>query len=362
MAFIISPNMNLVIPGVGTEAGPTYALDVNTSLTSIDQHDHSPGKGVQITPAGININTNLSFNNHFLTQAAGITLLSQSTTPALNTVYELANDLYFVDGLGNNIRITNAGGVAGTPGSISNLTPPASANYVAFSSTFVWQSDVNVAANMDFGAAIMRNLSPNSTFALTLQPPALSSNYTLTLPYLPAAQSIMTLDNAGNITAPWTVDNSTIKIVANKLVAQSSAVSPNREHNWELNGPYPLLSYPLINIDAIFLAPANIVITSVWIYNGTPGTSGTTEYDLLYILGPGLPGTSILSTTGKIASTAISGVWTDSGSIIGPLTGVTKPVLGITAIPAGSAIIFTLLTSQAGTATDARIRIYYSLA
>lgn len=202
MSSTLSPNMNLIIPGVGSEAGPTYAFDVNASLTIIDQHTHTNGSGVPITTAAININAALTFANNFATNVAGVTLYAQGSAPANNTVYESGNDLYFVDGLGNNVRITQSGGVAGSPGSISNLTSPASAAYVAGNQTFVWQSGSSIAANMDFGAAIMRNLSPNSTYALTLQPPAaLASNYSITLPVLPGASSFMVMSTAGVISS-----------------------------------------------------------------------------------------------------------------------------------------------------------------
>lgn len=198
--------MGLPVPVVGSEAGPNYALDVNSCMTIIDQHNHSPGSGVQITPAGLNINASLSFGGNFGIAIGGLTLTAQSVTPAINTVYESGTDLFFVDGLGNNVRITQAGAVAGTPGSIANLVPPATATYVAGSSTFVWQSNASIAANMDFGVAIMRNLSPNSTFALTLQPPAaLSSNYSITLPTLPGSTSLLSIDSSGNIAAAFSV-------------------------------------------------------------------------------------------------------------------------------------------------------------
>lgn len=198
--FVLSPSMSLPIPTVGQEAGPQYGFDINSSLYLIDSHDHSPGKGVQITPNGLNINSNLDMIGNILTNAASVNFESQSGTAGLNSIYEKGVDLYFVDGNGNDVRITQSGGVAGTPGSIANLVPPASASYVSGSSTFVWQSNTNIAANMDMGAALLRNLSPNSTFALTLQPPAaLSSNYTITLPVLPVSSSFLTIDPSGNM-------------------------------------------------------------------------------------------------------------------------------------------------------------------
>jgi hypothetical protein len=218
MSFIISPNMNLPIPTVGGESGPQYATDVNNSLTLVDQHNHTPGQGVQIPPSGLNINSSLTFNNNLATSLQGLTFVAQSGSPGINTIWESGVDLYFTDGLGNLIQITKNGAVAGTPGSIANLVPPASASYVSGSSTFVFQSGAGIAANLDAGSLFLRDLSPNSTFALELSPPAgLSSNYTITFPTLPSSQKIVTLDNSGNLAASWAPDNATIVVSSNTL-------------------------------------------------------------------------------------------------------------------------------------------------
>lgn len=217
--------MNLPIPGVGTEDGPAYATDINSCLTIIDQHSHLNGSGVPITPAAININTALDFQSNFATSLAGLTLAAQNSTPANNTIYESGVDLYYVDGLGNNIQITANGGIAGSPGSISNLTSPASASYVAGSTTFVWQSDVNTSAKMDCGSILIRNATASSQ-ALTLSPPAaMGSSYTVTLPSLPAAQKFMTLDNAGTMSAPWAVDGSTIVVSSNTVKVPTGGIT-----------------------------------------------------------------------------------------------------------------------------------------
>jgi len=196
----LTPNMNLVIPSVGTTSGPDYALQTNQSLTLVDQHDHTPGKGVQITPAGINVNTDFLFNGYAATGLKSLTLVPQGSLTDINALYDIAGDLFFNDGVGNVIRITQSGGIAGTPGSISGLVAPASATYVPISSTFVFQSNVNTAANIDAGSYLLRNLTPNSTFAVTLSPPSgLSSNSTITLPVIPPTTSFMTMDNAGQM-------------------------------------------------------------------------------------------------------------------------------------------------------------------
>lgn len=200
---IISPNMGLPVPVVGTAPGPTYAVDVNDCLTTIDAHDHTSGSGVPITPAAMNINAALPFGGNNATQlrtarfnAQGSTLTG-SASADINCVYFAGVDLYANDGSGNTVRITQSGGVAGSPGSISNLSAPASAAYVSLSQTFVWQSAATTPANMDGGSFIFRNISAASK-GLTLSPPnAMAADYNLTLPDVPGATSFMTLTSGG---------------------------------------------------------------------------------------------------------------------------------------------------------------------
>lgn len=380
MAFTnSSSNMLLPIPAVGIEPGPEYALDINNCLTIVDAHDHSPGLGVPITPAGLNINGDLSIQNHNLTVVRSVRLASQSvpiSDPSdLDCLYDVLGDLYFTDGAGNQVRITQNGGVVGTPGSISGMTGTnASVAYVSADSTFVFQSDINTPGNIDGASFILRNLTANSK-GLTLNPPAaMGSDYDITLPALPASQKFLSMNAAGEMAAVWAVDNASIKINANVVAVDTAAIvdgvtiaatsniaavrNGDREHAWEVNGKYSALTFPATEIDSIFIAPYNITITQVWIYNGAVGASGTTEFDLK-VASSGGSFTSILSTTGKITSAAANGVWTDSGSIIGAQTGVTKPVLSTTAISAGQAIRFDLIQSMTGSPQDARIRIFY---
>lgn len=203
MSSIISPNMNLVIPGVGSEAGPQYATDINNSLTIIDSHNHSPGSGVQITPSGMNINSALTLNNNFLTNAAGLSLLANSTPGTNGTAYRSGVDLYYVDGNGANIAITSSGSIAGAPGNISGLTPPATASYDSVSKTFIFESnspDAGDAANMDVGSLLLRNTTSGSSFSLTVSPPSLSGNHSIVLP-VPNGSGVafLTIDNTSGI-------------------------------------------------------------------------------------------------------------------------------------------------------------------
>lgn len=226
--YALSPNMNMPVPVVGTAPGPTWAELVNSCLAILDNHNHSSGSGAPVTPDGLNINSELSMGGNDLIAARSLRMSAQGSPIAeiadLDCLYVSGVDLYYNDGNGNQIQITDSGGVAGSPGSISNLTSPASATYVAASDRFVWQSDSNTAADMDCGSIILRNLTASS-FGLTLDPPlAMGANYTLTLPSLPASQKFLTLDASGNMAASWAVDSSTVEISSNTLQIKALGV------------------------------------------------------------------------------------------------------------------------------------------
>ena len=190
------------IPVVGQEPGPQWATDINTCLGLIDQHNHTNGSGVPITPAAIDINADLSFGNQNAVLLRSARFDAQGAPLALpedlSCVYVSGVDLWYNDDNGNQIQITANGAVAGTPGSIANLVAPASASYVSATGTFVFQQDSNEAANIDGASHIFRRTIPSSA-GLTLSPPtSLVSDYTLTLPAIPAATAFVTLDNSGN--------------------------------------------------------------------------------------------------------------------------------------------------------------------
>lgn len=210
--------MNLIVPTVGTDPGPDYATNVNTTITIVDSHNHSLGSGVQITPQGLNINSTLTIQNQALTNVGQVSLTSQVSTPATNgTVYEFGNDLYFLNGAGTNIQVTNASGVAGTPGSIGDLTAPANVFYVSANSTYYFDSNANTPANIAVAALNLSNIVANPNY-LTLAPPlTISAPYTITLPNLPSSTGILQMSTSGAISNTLVPDNSTLQISGTKL-------------------------------------------------------------------------------------------------------------------------------------------------
>lgn len=190
-----SPYMNLPIPLVGQTPGPEWANDINASLTLIDAHNHTPGNGVQIPPAGININTNFAFNNHSATNLQGTVFTPQVSFTTNYGVHVEGADLYYVDGNGNDVRITSGGGVNATSSGISSGTATASFS----AGVLIVNAAANTPANIQAASYLMGNNTANSKY-LTLSPPnAMASNYGLTFPSLPGSQSFMTIDTGGNM-------------------------------------------------------------------------------------------------------------------------------------------------------------------
>lgn len=206
MAVSNSSNMNLPIPGVGTEAGPDYAFDVNSSLTLIDQHDHSTGKGVQIKTAGLDIDQNLNFNSHSGFNLSALTLETQTSAPAIQSLYVKAagtspviNELWYIDSASQEVQITANGIVNVVASSITGLS------YASGVFTFTQAQDAlpTTPASLSAGNVTLKPIAAATPYGVTLKPPsAIASLYDIKMPLLPVAQSFMTIDASGNEAAP----------------------------------------------------------------------------------------------------------------------------------------------------------------
>ncbi len=197
--------MGLPVSTIAGDSGFDWETNLNASLDIIDQHDHSPGRGVPISAGGININADLPFNGNNGTSFRSVRFTPQVsvlTLPAdVGCLSVVGNELYYNDVTGGHqIQITLNGSVNAGSGSISGL-PSGTASAAFSAGTFIWQSATSTAANMDAGSYIFRNSSANSK-GLTLSPPAaMASNFGLTLPSLPGSTLPLTLDASGNIAA-----------------------------------------------------------------------------------------------------------------------------------------------------------------
>lgn len=231
--FNSSTAMNMPIPVVGLAPGPDWASYLNNCLNIIDQHTHSSGSGNPITPDGLSISGDLSFQQNNATFLRTIRFSAQASTLSgasdVGCAYVSGVDLYFNDANGNIVRITQSGGVAGSPGSIANLTSPASASYSAGTQTFVWQSGANIPANLDAGSVVVRNLTAGSN-GITISPPnALGASYVLTLPASPPVSTkIVTIDSSGALSGSYDVDNSTLEVSSNTLQVKNAGITTGK--------------------------------------------------------------------------------------------------------------------------------------
>lgn len=234
---LLTPYMGLTEPGVGVTLSPTWATDLNNDLNILDSHNHSPGSGIAISPDGMNISTDLTFQSNNAIDLRSARFTAQSNPLSLGTdigcIYVAGEDLYYNDTLGNQVRITQSGAIAGTPGSISNLTSPASATYSAATSTFIWQSNTGVAAHMDMGEAILRYIgsyaSPTGNYIALRAPSTLATGFNITFPAtLPPGTRIATIDNNGNIAANINTDDVTIVRTSNLLSVKDNSIGPTQ--------------------------------------------------------------------------------------------------------------------------------------
>lgn len=194
---VTSPNMNLVISTVSVDSGLNWELNLNSSLNIIDQHNHTSGYGVQIPPAGLNINSALSFQGNQAINLGAAVFTAQSSVATQNALYVSGLDLYYNDGSGNVIRFTSGGSVNATSSGISSGA--ATAAFV--SGVLVVNAASNTPANIQ-GASLLLGNGVSGSKYLTLNPPAaMAANYSLTLPNLPAATSFIQVDTSGNMSA-----------------------------------------------------------------------------------------------------------------------------------------------------------------
>jgi hypothetical protein len=134
-------NMSLNEPSVGQTSGPDWATETNANWETLDAHDHTSGKGVQLTPSALNINADLEFNQNSATELKNM-IFDSSVTPATTSysVYQSGGDLYWRNGSGTAVQITSGSNVRTTGGSIDGMS--GNDSEAAYGSgIFTWQYD-----------------------------------------------------------------------------------------------------------------------------------------------------------------------------------------------------------------------------
>lgn len=185
-----TPNMNLVLPDVSITAGPQWATLLNAAYALIDSHDHATGHGVKITPSGMNISSDLSFAQNNATNLRTLRMFNNSSISLgvndKTCLYSLNNELYYVDGAGNNIQMT-LNGVIDLSGTISALTIKDSGFTMQYFGDVTRQMRFNLAAIPTSTVRVMSvpDSGANDTF-VTQAAAQVLTNKTLTAPIIAA--------------------------------------------------------------------------------------------------------------------------------------------------------------------------------
>ncbi len=329
-SVVTSTNMLLPVPVVGVESGPQWATDINNCLGIIDQHNHSSGSGVQITPSGLNINSDLTMGGYNLTTARTLRLQSQSalfspTSTDLGCLYEIVNDLYYRDGVGNQIRITQSGSVSGASGTITGLpSGTASVSYAA--GTYVFQAATSTGAIIDGSSFILRNTGASS-FGLSLFPPsAMGANYSLVLPALPASTRAVNLDTSGNM-GTITYDGIAQAMTltgANAIAATMTLVGANAIAATMTSTGANAIAATMTSTGANTIA-STMTVTGA---NTIAGSMSATGSNAISAVRTRATGTSVAA--GGVASSASCGTFTVTQPIGSGLTTVTNLSVTIT--------------------------------
>jgi hypothetical protein len=135
-------NMSLNEPSVGVTTGPDWATQVNENFETIDTHDHTSGKGVQLTPSALNINADLEFNQNSATELKNV-IFDSSVTAATTSysVYQSGGNLYWRNGSGTAVQITSGSGINTSGGSISGMTGNAQVQFSNVNNSYTFKFD-----------------------------------------------------------------------------------------------------------------------------------------------------------------------------------------------------------------------------
>lgn len=212
--------MNIIPPVPEQTAGPAWANDINDILTNIvANHNHQPAQdgGVQLTQDALNITDDLSLNGNQLinVNAIGLATETSASVSGSNRLYNEGGDLYYRDGNGAGVRITQNGGLsAASFGGISGLSGTSgAATYNA--GAFIWTKDNP--PNQEYATMIggpVKIYSGNDTNPVggvnLIAKDSMAGDLNVTFPAAaPASDRLMVMSSSGEITLPATISGDT---------------------------------------------------------------------------------------------------------------------------------------------------------
>lgn len=196
------------IPVVGVTTGPTFAVQINAAIAEI-----RATVDAKVTPAGIDINADLSFlsgiTRFAATDVERIAFDNKGAPIAAATfptaVFVSGGDLFFNDASARQVQITAGGAVnVSTTGGITGAgygTGGVELNYDSGTNSYRFRSGVGTDsfAAIECDDVILRDGSGNTCRFVA---PAMAANYTLTVPAaVPGSTSLIQMDAAGALTA-----------------------------------------------------------------------------------------------------------------------------------------------------------------
>jgi hypothetical protein len=136
--------MNLELPTVLVTLGPEWATQVNEAFEVIDAHDHTSEKGVKVPTAGLNINSDLSFNSfkavsllstQYNSQASPLSGVTNSNSLSVSN-----GNLYYTNGSGVSVQLTSGGSIVSSPATFNTIPIISVASNITISpsDTFVY--------------------------------------------------------------------------------------------------------------------------------------------------------------------------------------------------------------------------------
>jgi len=161
-------NMGITLPEVGITPGPSWATLLNAAFARVDIHDHSTGKGLLIPTAGLNLNADVPFNTYKVINAGSLNLTQQSADDGLSsTVYNKNGDLFYKNGSGAVVKITNGsglnlsatGGFGGDYGSGDEI-----AKYTTSTTLYEFNKDLTTLAKIACSDLKIANFSDNTKY------------------------------------------------------------------------------------------------------------------------------------------------------------------------------------------------------
>lgn len=233
-----TPFMELTLPVVSSTVGPEWASLLNAALTLVDAHDHTEDKGARITPAAININANLEFNDKDAYELRSARFNNQdaplATINDVRSLYVSGSNLYYNNGTGTAVQITSGAGLnAASLGGIGGdyATSSASVSYSNSNKTFSFTQTANTSAHLDVGNVVIRQATASAHGITVKSPNSLSAAYNFILPTgLPGSglTKILTLDSAGQVGAVYDADAATLEVSSNTLRIKDLGVTTGK--------------------------------------------------------------------------------------------------------------------------------------